>query len=94
MTDAQNVAPAIDGTHATEAQARARVTELAARHAGFATADWYPPAVRAVRRRPPWLTWRFLWPGRFAGLSRGQPGTSPEPVSGSSSRKPTFIPTW
>ncbi|MET8178726.1 hypothetical protein [Streptomyces sp. NPDC005336] len=42
MTDAQNVAPAIDGTHATEAQARARVTELAARYAGFATADWYP----------------------------------------------------
>ncbi|QLH19793.1 phosphatidylinositol-specific phospholipase C domain-containing protein [Streptomyces sp. Rer75] len=42
MTDAQNVAPAIDGTRPTEAQARARVNDLAARHASFATADWYP----------------------------------------------------
>ncbi|MEU0839761.1 phosphatidylinositol-specific phospholipase C domain-containing protein [Streptomyces sp. NPDC005962] len=42
MTDAQNVAPAIDGTSPTEAQARARVNDLAARHASFATADWYP----------------------------------------------------
>jgi hypothetical protein len=42
MTDAQNVAPAIDGTRPTEDEARARVKDLAARHASFATADWYP----------------------------------------------------
>ncbi|WNE94649.1 phosphatidylinositol-specific phospholipase C domain-containing protein [Streptomyces luomodiensis] len=42
MTDAHQVAPAIDGTNPTEAQARTRVSELAARHASFATADWYP----------------------------------------------------
>ncbi|MEU1946461.1 phosphatidylinositol-specific phospholipase C domain-containing protein [Streptomyces sp. NPDC059474] len=42
MTDAHNVAPAIDGTSPTEDQARTRVSELAARHASFATADWYP----------------------------------------------------
>lgn len=42
MTDAHNVAPAIDGTNPTETQARDRVSELAARHASFATADWYP----------------------------------------------------
>ncbi|MBB4780378.1 phosphatidylinositol-specific phospholipase C domain-containing protein [Streptomyces rapamycinicus] len=42
MTDAHNVAPPIDGTNPTETQARDRVSELAARHASFATADWYP----------------------------------------------------
>ncbi|MGW5441749.1 phosphatidylinositol-specific phospholipase C domain-containing protein [Streptomyces asiaticus] len=42
MTDAHNVAPPIDGTNPTEAQARDRVSELAGRHASFATADWYP----------------------------------------------------
>lgn len=42
MTDAHNVPPAIDGTRPTEAQALARVSQLAAAHASFATADWYP----------------------------------------------------
>ncbi|MDT0459304.1 phosphatidylinositol-specific phospholipase C domain-containing protein [Streptomyces sp. DSM 41527] len=42
MTDAHNVPPVIDGTHPTEAQALARVRQLAAAHASFATADWYP----------------------------------------------------
>lgn len=42
MTDAHNVPPAIDATHPTEAQALARVGQLAAAHASFATADWYP----------------------------------------------------
>ncbi|MFE6774854.1 phosphatidylinositol-specific phospholipase C domain-containing protein [Streptomyces sp. NPDC057702] len=42
MTDAHRVPPAIDGTRPTEEQARTRVGELAARHASFATADWYP----------------------------------------------------
>ncbi|GAB7029783.1 phosphatidylinositol-specific phospholipase C domain-containing protein [Streptomyces sp. NPDC021749] len=42
MTDAHNVPPAIDATHPTEAQALARVDQLAAAHASFATADWYP----------------------------------------------------
>ncbi|MEV7420460.1 phosphatidylinositol-specific phospholipase C domain-containing protein [Streptomyces sp. NPDC089919] len=46
MTDAHNVAPAIDGTSPTEAQARDRLTLLAARHASVITDDWYPlPAV-------------------------------------------------
>ncbi|WP_367436761.1 phosphatidylinositol-specific phospholipase C domain-containing protein [Streptomyces celluloflavus] len=42
MTDAQNVPPVIDGTRPTEAQALARVAQLAAAHASFVTADWYP----------------------------------------------------
>ncbi|MFE2180967.1 phosphatidylinositol-specific phospholipase C domain-containing protein [Streptomyces sp. NPDC059455] len=42
MTDAHNVAPPIDGTNPTETQARDRVSELAGRHASFATTDWYP----------------------------------------------------
>ncbi len=42
MTDAHKVAPAIDITRPTEAQARERVAFLARRHASFATADWYP----------------------------------------------------
>ncbi|WP_274912210.1 phosphatidylinositol-specific phospholipase C domain-containing protein [Streptomyces sp. WZ-12] len=46
MTDAHKVPPALDATHPTEAEARARVAQLAAAHASFATADWYPlPAV-------------------------------------------------
>ncbi|MDN3295256.1 phosphatidylinositol-specific phospholipase C domain-containing protein [Streptomyces ficellus] len=46
MTDAHNVAPAIDGTRPTEAQARERVGLLAGRHASVVSADWYPlPAV-------------------------------------------------
>ncbi|MFI1935806.1 phosphatidylinositol-specific phospholipase C domain-containing protein [Streptomyces purpureus] len=42
MTDAHNVAPAIDGTRPTEAQARERVGLLAGRHANVVSADWYP----------------------------------------------------
>lgn len=42
MTDAQNVAPAIDATHPTEQQARDRVARLAAEHASIASTDWYP----------------------------------------------------
>ncbi|KPC59698.1 phosphatidylinositol-specific phospholipase C domain-containing protein [Streptomyces chattanoogensis] len=42
MTDAHKVSPEIDGTHPTEAEALARVNQLAAAHASFATADWYP----------------------------------------------------
>ncbi|WP_432253895.1 phosphatidylinositol-specific phospholipase C domain-containing protein [Streptomyces sp. HNM1019] len=42
MTDAHNVAPPIDGTNPTETQARDRLSQLATRHASFATADWYP----------------------------------------------------
>ncbi|MFD7921059.1 phosphatidylinositol-specific phospholipase C domain-containing protein [Streptomyces sp. NPDC059740] len=42
MTDAQNVAPAIDAVKPTEAEALARVDALARQHASFATADWYP----------------------------------------------------
>ncbi|MFE6691165.1 phosphatidylinositol-specific phospholipase C domain-containing protein [Streptomyces sp. NPDC057743] len=42
MTDAHKVPPALDPTHPTEADARARVAQLAAAHASFATADWYP----------------------------------------------------
>ncbi|MGW3158241.1 phosphatidylinositol-specific phospholipase C domain-containing protein [Streptomyces sp. NPDC001089] len=49
MTDAQNVAPAIDGTNPTQAQALERVALLAARHASVVSADWYPlPAVLAT----------------------------------------------
>ncbi|MFE9252552.1 phosphatidylinositol-specific phospholipase C domain-containing protein [Streptomyces sp. NPDC007088] len=46
MTDAQNVAPAIDGVHPTEAQARDRLALLARAGASVVSADWYPlPAV-------------------------------------------------
>lgn len=49
MTDAHNVAPAIDGTSPTEPQARERVALLAGRHASVVSADWYPlPAVLAT----------------------------------------------
>ncbi|MFD9338758.1 phosphatidylinositol-specific phospholipase C domain-containing protein [Streptomyces sp. NPDC060028] len=48
-TDAHNVAPAIDGTRPTEAQARERVALMAAHHASIASADWYPlPSVLAT----------------------------------------------
>lgn len=40
MTDAHAVAPAIDGTNPTEAQARDRVALLAGRHASIASSDW------------------------------------------------------
>ncbi|MFE3289332.1 phosphatidylinositol-specific phospholipase C domain-containing protein [Rhodococcus sp. NPDC059234] len=46
MTDAHNVAPPIDSVAPTEAQARARVAELAARSATVVTSDW--TAVPAV----------------------------------------------
>ncbi|MDQ0939691.1 phosphatidylinositol-specific phospholipase C domain-containing protein [Streptomyces sp. V1I1] len=42
MTDAHNVAPAIDGTNPTETQARDRVALLAGHHASVVSADWYP----------------------------------------------------
>ena len=49
MTDAHNVAPAIDGTNPTETQARDRVGLLAGRHASVVSADWYPlPSVLAT----------------------------------------------
>ncbi|MBT2393550.1 hypothetical protein J7E87_30095 [Streptomyces sp. ISL-1] len=49
MTDAHNVAPAIDGTNPTETQARDRVALLAGRHASVVSADWYPlPSVLAT----------------------------------------------
>lgn len=49
MTDAHNVAPAIDGTNPTGAQARERVGLLAGRHANVVSADWYPlPSVLAT----------------------------------------------
>jgi hypothetical protein len=40
LTDAQNVAPAIDGTNPTEQQARDRLTLLAQRDASLISADW------------------------------------------------------
>ncbi len=40
MTDAQNVAPALDDTAPTVAQAQARVAQLAAAHATIASCDW------------------------------------------------------
>jgi hypothetical protein len=40
MTDAQNVPPPIDDSHPTVDQARARVAELAARHASVVSSDW------------------------------------------------------
>ncbi|MFJ7159848.1 phosphatidylinositol-specific phospholipase C domain-containing protein [Streptomyces sp. NPDC101118] len=42
MTDAAGVAPAIDGTRPTEAQALDRVNLLARGHASIVSADWYP----------------------------------------------------
>ncbi|MFD0381805.1 phosphatidylinositol-specific phospholipase C domain-containing protein [Streptomyces stramineus] len=42
MTDAHKIAPAIDVTRPTEAQARERVALLAKAGASFTTADWYP----------------------------------------------------
>ncbi|WP_407548744.1 phosphatidylinositol-specific phospholipase C domain-containing protein [Streptomyces sp. Pv4-95] len=42
MTDAHKVAPEIDATRPTEAEAQGRVGQLASSHASFATADWYP----------------------------------------------------
>ncbi|MDQ1007269.1 hypothetical protein QFZ82_001754 [Streptomyces sp. V4I23] len=49
MTAAHQVAPAIDGTRPTEAQARDRVALLAGRHASVVSADWYPlPSVLAT----------------------------------------------
>ena len=49
MTDAHNVAPAIDGTNPTETQARDRVGLLAGRGASVVSADWYPlPSVLAT----------------------------------------------
>ncbi|MFF3323583.1 phosphatidylinositol-specific phospholipase C domain-containing protein [Streptomyces sp. NPDC002889] len=49
MTDAAGVAPVIDGTNPTEAQARDRVSLLAGRHASVVSADWYPlPSVLAT----------------------------------------------
>ncbi|MEU4731959.1 phosphatidylinositol-specific phospholipase C domain-containing protein [Streptomyces sp. NPDC023588] len=48
-TDAHNVAPAIDGTNPTEAQARDRLAFLAGHHASVISADWYPlPQVLAT----------------------------------------------
>ncbi len=40
MTDAHKVAPAIDQTNPTVAQAQARVTELAVKHATIVSCDW------------------------------------------------------
>ncbi|MEV0370815.1 phosphatidylinositol-specific phospholipase C domain-containing protein [Streptomyces sp. NPDC050636] len=53
MTDAHKVPPVIDGTRPTEAEALARVRQLAAAHASFATADWYalPSVLQTVVRR-------------------------------------------
>ncbi|MFJ6792695.1 phosphatidylinositol-specific phospholipase C domain-containing protein [Streptomyces sp. NPDC091268] len=48
-TDAHDVAPAIDGTRPTEAQARERLALMAAHHASITSADWYPlPSVLAT----------------------------------------------
>lgn len=48
-TDAQGVAPAIDGVHPTEAQALDRLALMAGHHASIASADWYPlPKVLAT----------------------------------------------
>ncbi|WP_030740215.1 phosphatidylinositol-specific phospholipase C domain-containing protein [Streptomyces sp. NRRL F-5135] len=41
MTDAHNVAPAIDGENPTEQQARDRLALLAQRHASLISADWH-----------------------------------------------------
>ncbi|MFE0136854.1 phosphatidylinositol-specific phospholipase C domain-containing protein [Streptomyces sp. NPDC059037] len=42
MSDAHNVAPAIDAVNPTEAQARERVALLARGHASIVSSDWYP----------------------------------------------------
>ncbi|MEV0319508.1 phosphatidylinositol-specific phospholipase C domain-containing protein [Streptomyces sp. NPDC050658] len=42
MTDAHNVAPAIDSVNPTETQARDRVALLARGHASIVSSDWYP----------------------------------------------------
>ncbi|MFD5424339.1 phosphatidylinositol-specific phospholipase C domain-containing protein [Streptomyces sp. NPDC127084] len=42
MTGAASVAPAIDGTNPTEAQAVDRVNLLAGKHATVVSTDWYP----------------------------------------------------
>lgn len=42
MTDAHNVAPAIDSVNPTETQARDRVAHLARGHASIVSSDWYP----------------------------------------------------
>lgn len=41
MTDAHNVAPAIDGTNPTSAQALDRLALLAGKHASIISADWH-----------------------------------------------------
>lgn len=41
MTDVNKVAPAIDGTHPTAAEASAKAAQVAARHGSLVTADWY-----------------------------------------------------
>ena len=50
MTDAQNVAPAIDGTNPTEQEARDRLTLLAHEHASLISSDWrsLPAVLSAV----------------------------------------------
>lgn len=40
MTDAQNVAPALDDKNPAEADARARVAQLAKAHASIVSNDW------------------------------------------------------
>jgi hypothetical protein len=48
MTDAQNVSPAISDTSPTEAEAQARVAQLAAAHASIVSSDWTTlPTVQA-----------------------------------------------
>jgi hypothetical protein len=48
MTDAQNVPPAIDDANPTQAQAEARVAQLAAAHASVVSNDWTKlPAVQS-----------------------------------------------
>ncbi len=48
-TDAHHVAPAIDSTRPTQAQARDRLALLAGHHASIVSADWYPlPQVLAT----------------------------------------------
>jgi hypothetical protein len=42
MSDAHNVAPAIDSVNPTEAQAKERVALLARGHASIVSSDWYP----------------------------------------------------
>ncbi|WP_344495478.1 phosphatidylinositol-specific phospholipase C domain-containing protein [Streptomyces enissocaesilis] len=53
MTDAHRVPPAIDGTNPTEAEALARLSLLAGRHASVVSADWraLPRVLSAVVAR-------------------------------------------